>query len=268
MRTVKYERLRPQEIVDILQEKPIAYLAVGPLEWHGPAMPYGTDPIAAYEAALAIAERTGGAVLPPIYVGTERERSPEVLDAMGFEDTSQYIIGQDFPANSIPSLYFREEIFSLIIREYLRLLADQGFRLIVIINGHGAANQIKVLERLAVEFSNERNCLVHVTMAVDSGNCRMEYEGHATKAEHSLHLYFNEEDVDLSMLPAKPEKLKNNEWGIDSAKVFALHPNADKTVEEQCDPRDATSSLGEELFFGGVNKVVHEVEDIMHGIGI
>lgn len=264
MRTVKYERLRPQEIVEVLQKKPIAYLAVGPLEWHGPAMPYGTDPISAYEAALAIAERTGGVVLPTVYVGTERERTPEVLEAMGFEDTSQYIIGQDFPANSLPSLYFREEIFCLIIREYLRLLADQGFRLIVIVNGHGAINQITALNRLAVEFSNERDCLVHVTMAVDSNDCRMEYEGHATRAEHAVQLYLYEDDVDLSELPAKPEKLKNNEWGIDGAKVFALQPNADKTVEEQCDPRDATSSLGEEFFWGGVNKVVREVEEIMH----
>ena len=256
MRTVRYEKLRPDEILHVIKTNPIAYLAIGPLEWHGPAMPYGTDPAAAYEAALSAAKQTGGVVLPPIYAGTERERSEEILDAMGFQDTSQYIIGQDFPANCIPSLYFSEEIFSLIIREYLRLLVKQGFRLIVIVNGHGATNQWEVLNRLAIEFSNECDCFVHVTMAIDSDDPEMKYEGHATRSEHAVQMYLHKEDVDLSLLPPKPEKLRGCEWGINGAMTYALMPNEDKTVEEQCDPRNATSEAGERFFNAGVKKLV------------
>ena len=50
MRTVRLELMRPDEICQVLSEKSIAYLPVGPLEWHGPAMPYGTDAMAAYTA--------------------------------------------------------------------------------------------------------------------------------------------------------------------------------------------------------------------------
>ena len=70
MRTVRYEFLRPQEILDAQRKKSIVYLPLGPLEWHGPAMPFGTDPLAAQAAARKIAERTGGVVLPTLYAGT------------------------------------------------------------------------------------------------------------------------------------------------------------------------------------------------------
>lgn len=43
MRTVQLELLRPGEILAERERCSIVYLPVGPLEWHGPAMPYGTD---------------------------------------------------------------------------------------------------------------------------------------------------------------------------------------------------------------------------------
>ena len=51
MRTVQFEYLRPEEILKEQERCSIAYLPVGPLEWHGPAMPFGTDPLAAWEVA-------------------------------------------------------------------------------------------------------------------------------------------------------------------------------------------------------------------------
>ncbi|MGN0388200.1 MAG: creatininase family protein [Suilimivivens sp.] len=59
MRTIRYEYMRPQEILDAQAEKSIIYLPVGPLEWHSPAMPFGTDPLAAEASARKAAERTG-----------------------------------------------------------------------------------------------------------------------------------------------------------------------------------------------------------------
>ncbi len=39
------------------------------------------------------------------------------------------------------------------LRETLELLIQQGYRLIVIVNGHGATNQLDTVERLSVEFT-------------------------------------------------------------------------------------------------------------------
>ena len=51
MRTVQLELLRPGEILAERERCSIVYLPVGPLEWHGPAMPYGTDALLAQSLA-------------------------------------------------------------------------------------------------------------------------------------------------------------------------------------------------------------------------
>lgn len=257
MRTVQLEKLRPDEILEEKKRTSIVYLPLGPLEWHGPAMPYGTDPLAAEAIARRSAEITGGVVMPTVYLGTERERSPEMLDALGFEDTSQYIVGQDFPANSMKSYYSKEEVFSLVVREYLRMLVQQEYRLIVIVNGHGAANQAYALERLAVEFSNETASQVIVIMPLVQLDESDQDLGHATRQETAIQMALAPENVDLSKLPPKTVKLKNSEWGIDDGCTFALQPNKDKTVIY--DPRDATEELGRKYIAKGVEAVTDQV---------
>lgn len=258
MRTVQYEYLRPHEILEEKNRKSIVYLPVGPLEWHGPAVPFGTDPLAAEASAREAAKVTGGVVMPTVYIGTERERTPELLDALGFEDTKQYIIGQDFPKNSMKSFYTKEDVFGVIIREYLRLLVIQKYRLIVIVNGHGAAGQRSTLERLAIEFSNETESQVMVAMALSMLDEEDRDFGHATRLETSMQMFLHPENVDLSQLPAKSVKLKNCDWGIDDGFTFELHPNEDKTVIY--DPRESTEEIGKRYFEAGTRYLIDTVE--------
>lgn len=262
LRTRKYEEMRPGEIMTAMSERSLVYLSLGPLEWHGPAMPYGTDPVAAYECAIRAAEVTGGVVLPPIYAGTERERDTDTLKAMGFNG-DEYVVGQDFPKNCLPSLYMREEVFSLVVREYLRMLVASGFKYIVIVNGHGATNQKDVLARLACEFSNETDSKVTVIMAIGSSGEDDHLEGHATRYEHAVQMYLNGDNVDLSKLPPKDVKLKNCDWGITSASAYALCPNEDSTVEPECDPRNATAQQGETAMKNSVDILVEAVEEFI-----
>ena len=263
LRTRQYEKMRPGEILEAMEECSLVYLPVGPLEWHGPAMPYGTDPVCAWESAIRIAEITGGVVIPPIYAGTERERDEATLKAMGFKG-DEYVIGQDFPKNSLPSFYMREEVFSLVVREYLRTLTDSGFKYIVIVNGHGATNQKAVLDRLAFEFTHETDSTVVVTMALGTTGEDDHLEGHATRSETASQIYLDAENVDLSMLPPKDVKLKNCDWGITSASAFALTPNADSTVEDECDPRNATYEQGEHYMKTAVEGVVAEIRLLLN----
>ena len=72
MRTVQLEYLRPGQIQEERARCPIVYLPVAPLEWHGPAMPFGTDPLMAQELARAAALRIGGVVMPTVFFGTEQ----------------------------------------------------------------------------------------------------------------------------------------------------------------------------------------------------
>ena len=131
MRTVQLEYLRPGEILEEKERCSIVYLPVAPLEWHGPAMPYGTDPLIAQALARNAALRTGGVVMPTVFFGTERERPSYILEAKGFDDPeNMYVWGMDVPKNSMKSYYAREDIFAITVREYLRLLVQQGYRLI------------------------------------------------------------------------------------------------------------------------------------------
>ena len=149
----------------------------------------------------------------------------------------------DVPKNTMESFYTPEEIFGVIVREYLRLLAKQEYRLIVIVNGHGATGQIDTLNRLAVEFSNETRSKVINVMGIASYDPADEDRGHATRCETSIQMALNAENVDLSKLPAKPEKLKSSDWGIMDGYTFEGNPPADKCVV--FDPRDSTAEIGE-----------------------
>ena len=219
MRTVQLELLRPGEILAERERCSIVYLPVGPLEWHGPAMPYGTDALLAQSLARCAAERTGGVVMP---------------------------LGMDVPKNSMKSFYAREDMFAVIVREHLRLLVQQGYRLIVIVNGHGAWGQTSTLERLAVEFSNETPSKVIV------GFPTIAREGETIDFGHAC-------DVETSQLPPRDVKLKYTDWGIADDCVFTGHPPADKCVVR--DPRDAAPEKGENFFQVALEHLCKQVTD-------
>ena len=153
MRTVQVERMRPEEFLAAKKECSVAYLPMGPVEWHGPHMPFGTDPLNAQAIALGAAERLGGVVFPTLFCGTERARTPEQVKWMGFEDEHQYVVGMDVPKNTVRSCYFPEEVFGVILREYLLQILAMDFDVVVMVNGHGADGQVAACQRLARELS-------------------------------------------------------------------------------------------------------------------
>jgi len=260
MRTVKFELLRPEEIREEKQRRPIVYLPLGPLEWHGPHLPLGTDPLNAQSIAVRLAEKNGGVVLPTLFWGTERERSPEMLKHIGFGG-DEWIVGMDFPANSMPSLYTREEVFGIIVQEYLRLLAIQGYKLVVIVNGHGGENHIEVLERLAKEFTNTSECAVLYAFATYTMEGDKHDLGHASKLETDIISYLYPDAVDVGTLPPKGEKLYNLDYAIVDGSTFEGCPNSDFSVEN--DPRDADAQRGRRVVEHSVNVITEMMRPYM-----
>ena len=259
MRTVQLEYLRPGEIMAEKERCSIVYLPIGPLEWHGPAMPYGTDPLMAQELARAAARITGGVVMPTLFVGTERERPSYILEAKGFEDPNQYVIGMDVPKNPMKSFYAREDMFALIVREHLRLLVQQEYKLIVIVNGHGAWGQKGNLERLAIEFSNETASTVIVSMPDPLEEGETFDFGHGTLMETSIMRGLYDEHVELGDLPPREVPLKYTEFGIADDTVFEGHRSPGDAVIY--DPRDATVELGLKFVTTAINHLVTLVND-------
>ncbi|NPV85723.1 MAG: creatininase family protein [Anaerolineae bacterium] len=250
--------LRPEQIVAQIRHNPIAYLPLGPLEWHGPHLPFGTDPLNAETTALRVAEITGGLVFPTLYWGTERERSPEALEQIGFE-RSDWIIGMDFPSNSVQSLYAREEVFAILIREQIRLISNMGFQLIVIISGHGAANHLAALQRLAAEHHHLGGCKILVVMPFLADAQGQLHVGHADRTETALMLAHYPETVSPETLPALPQPLRNVDWGVVDSDTFEGNPTPERTVREMHDPRRASPAEGAAIAAQVVDQIVHLV---------
>lgn len=198
--------------------------------------------------------------MPTLFIGTERERPASILRDKGFENPEQlYVLGMDVPKNSMKSFYAREDMFAVIVREHLRLLVQQGYRLIVIVNGHGAWGQTSTLERLAVEFSNETPSKVIVGFPTIAREGETIDFGHACDVETSLMQYLTDGCVDLSQLPPRDVKLKYTDWGIADDCVFTGHPSADKCVVR--DPRDSAPEKGEQFFQVALEHLCKQVTD-------
>jgi creatinine amidohydrolase len=266
MRTVRFELLRPAEIIAERDRFPVVYQPIGPLEWHGPHLPYGMDPLHAETVARRVAESIGGVVMPTFFWGTERERDADMLHALGFKG-DEWIVGMDFPANSMKSLYTQEDIFGVVVRARLDLLVRQQYKMIVVINGHGAANHLVTLERLAKEYSAESTARVLFITAFQPDPDGSYHIGHAEALETSLMMAMYPDAVDLSGLPELPAPLRTRDWGIGDGQTFALKPTPDHTLRMEHDPRVAsTAQKGEAALKKTTAWIADQVKAALKGI--
>jgi creatinine amidohydrolase/Fe(II)-dependent formamide hydrolase-like protein len=203
-------------------------------------------------------------VLPPFFWGSERERAPQQLRDIGFKGDER-VIGMDFPENVLKSLYCREEFFALLVREMLELLIAQGFRLIAIVNGHGASSHCDVLDRLAAEFTARGPARVLPLFAYAGEGEERPGVGHAGTEETSRMLALYSETVDLSTLPSLEQPLYNVDWGIVDCLTFRGLPAEDFTVRD--DPRTgSTPEEGERSLNAAVLAIARQVEDALHDL--
>jgi creatinine amidohydrolase/Fe(II)-dependent formamide hydrolase-like protein len=144
------------------------------------------------------------------------------------------------------------------VRELLDLLQRQGWRLIVIANGHGASNHRQVLDRLATEFtacSPARVVHEFVWVGLESTG---HHVGHADAEETARLLALAPAAVDLAALPPLPEPLRNVDWAVVDGPTFNGDPAPNRTVRS--DPRIGVSAERGEA--GLAESVRHMVERV------
>ncbi len=258
MNSRRFEELVPDEILDEMHKNSIIYLPVGSMEWHGPHMGMGMDTVDAYGVSLLAAEKTGGVVYPPLYIGTECPRSAAVLKKLGFKG-NENITGMDFPGNAVKSLYWPPDIFESVIRCQVSLLKRMGYQLIVIANGHGAFNQKSILDKIGKELSDEHCTVLPIFLLFNDCGYGI---GHAGLVETSIMSYLRPEGVKLEKLPTKQvmPKLKNLDFAIVDQDTFA-NGGADVNYTVRYDPRDSSPEIGKKLVDFAVKKVVQIVRE-------
>ena len=189
MKKVKYEEMLPHEIEETMRETPIAYLAFGTLEWHGPHLALGNDAVKAYELCLRIAAKTGGIVVPPTFW------------AIG---------GMPQPWTT----RFTEELIGQLFYGIFEQLSHVGFKVIVAVTGHYGHEQVLTLKQEALKFMLRNNTIIfpiaEYEVTADKG-----YRGdHAAKWETSILWYLRPELVDINRLPKTKESLNIYDHGI------------------------------------------------------
>ena len=191
-----YERLRPAQIEAIRAEYPIAYLPWGALEWHSYHAPIGLDGMKAHGLCTAMARQTGGVVLPPVYIATDT-----IKPLKGFKHTLEHA----------------EDTIKTLCREFLEQLADEGFKVLIIMTGHyGGVHQDaagRYRQRICGRAPRPKGLGLP-----DKEPMEGHFNGdHAAIGETSFQLLFDADLVDLSLVPQDraPTLDDDGVWGDD-----------------------------------------------------
>ena len=233
----QYDTLRPNVLRQIGKYSTV-FLPLGPLEWHGPHLPFGTDGIIAQYVAAHLAEKENGILLPLLFAGLAPQITEETRQALGISAEKTEIHGMDFAQQGVPSLYMREQTFENILVDYIQGLATQKFQRLVILCGHGA--NAPVLNRIcSVPYADMH--VIWYPALLPFGQADIN-SGHATMMETAVMLAIHPELVHLITLPQDDVSLSCAQWGIADDCYFMQPPRGDGTVI--ADPRMATAELG------------------------
>ncbi len=244
---VRYQMLRPAQIVERRRACPVAYVPLGTLEWHGFHNCVGTDTLQAEGMAIACARQGGGLAFPPLWYGESRS---EALMEANAKDRDRIAEGMALPAdNFLPERmpFAPTEQALNYHRLLLHILAEVeslGFEVGVLVAGHYPL--IDHARAAVLQFNQRRYSRYHGMLAwafVDYLLVRSEFDcagDHAGGWETSHMMHLHPQTVDLSQLPPKGQPL------VGAGGRLA--------------PQDATAEFGKKTLEAAVRVAVAEVK--------
>ncbi len=214
---VRYAELLPAEFRARLAERPVAYLPLGTLEWHGEHLPLGADALQSEALMLECARRFGGIVMPPIHLGPDRARC---------DDDGGMLMGMDYDTTTRParqlegSCYWTSPGFHLLLIDaILAQLKRAGFHA-VFADGHGPSRWSWV-EHIPEREARFGLRLLGVT--ADIADKWQSQVDHAALNETSLMLHYHPGLVDLSRLPQRTDEWPQGVGGDDPRAATPSH---------------------------------------------
>lgn len=204
MSKVKYEEMLPHEFDQAIQRFPVAYVAVGSLEWHGRHLALGNDTLKAYGILLRTAEKYGGVVAPSTYWGHMAHWKPGCHPGL--------------PPEIVDGLYLA--IF--------KGLVTVGFKVVIGVTGHDVKEQVDSLQKAVEAITVDGKAAGFAMMEgllYDLPGDRMD---HAAHWETSLLMELRPELVSLDRI--KDENLATPE-GAKAAGIYGRDPRTDASRE-------------------------------------
>jgi len=182
---MRYEEMKPEDFKRARDAAPIAYIPWGAHEWHGRQNPLGLDSLKAHAQCLALCAETGGVVFPHVYCG-HGTMKPHA----GFDCT----------------LEFSAECVRMLVTEHLQQIADEGFKVIVILMGHYGMVHQGVIKSAVDSFNNSQKKAVAWAFPDYEPTEAEGFPGnHGSCFETSYMMFFRPELVDLTRLPQDGE---------------------------------------------------------------
>ena len=214
---VRFDELLPHQFRKRLAERPIAYLPLGTIEWHGEHLPLGSDAIQSEGLMVECARRIGGIVMPPIHLGPDRAK---------VDDQGKMLVGMDYAKSTTPprqldgSCYWIPPgLHQMIVDAILSQLKRAGFQALFA-DGHGPSRWSWV-ERIEEREARFGLRLFGVTQEIRQG-WRSQVD-HAGRNETSLMMHFRPHSVDLSQLPESRDEWPQGVGGEDPRDATAAH---------------------------------------------
>lgn len=196
----RYEELRPDQIEAIKSEHSVAYIPWGAIEYHGNHNPIGLDGIKAYGLCLELAQAAGGCVLPTVYHATSTIKTVKDLE------------------HRRHSIEHSEELLKLLAEELFLQLADEGFKVVLLLTGHAGQPHMDILKEVAKEC--EKKCTGSKFLAIaefDILDDSVLVANHSARGETALQLHYRSDLVALEQLGEgdAPTLEKDAVWGED-----------------------------------------------------
>lgn len=237
------EQLRPDDLEAILAEAPVAYVPLGTYEHHGWHLPVGFDGVKAHALCCRVAERTGGAVLPTFWYGTGGGH-------VGYKWT----------------VIVAEDQIRPLLSMTLDHLARFGFRVIVLMTGHYAGEQVRMVHALAEEAATRHEGVTFLGLTEPEISTPMPGDrgagDHAAKYETSIALALQPDWVRLDRLtpgrdpeqvtlPETPRDREGSQWDP-THRLYAIWGK---------DPGEhASREIGDQLVAEIVERLAAQVE--------
>ncbi len=155
----------------------VAVIAVGSVERHGDHLPLGTDTMLAHWVAERVAMELGAHLYPPIWYGSSKGLS-------GFRGTMDV----------------DDEALGKYFESVLKEIARSGYRMCIVVNGHGGNTSVLKLVARRVAFSTGMTVVVvdwWKDVAQEVRKQLFKEPGHAGEDETSAVLCVDENLVDM-----------------------------------------------------------------------
>ncbi|WP_339733408.1 creatininase family protein [uncultured Gimesia sp.] len=241
---MKYAEMTAIELKNVSRDETLVVLPIAAVEQHGPHLPTATDEIICTAVAEQVEQRLKESVLllPTLWLGA-----------------SQHHLRWGATLTS------RVENYETLLCEICESLLDDGFRRVLILNGHGGnigPMQIS-LRRLQVHY---RNCQLMAASywsiaeaeitALMEGECKT--VGHACEAETSLVMHLRPELVRKSHIE------NSDDYQLDMVDgVYLCNDMFQRTSQGATGRPDlATAEKGAEMF----SKIVYRVTDVLKSL--